>query len=323
MAPATQRAYTINMNRFLSHTRLSLLQLYTRRSSSVDRLLAAYLDHSYESGGSFDYASQTFFGLLHHCPHLRNRLGESRLRLRGWANIRVTRSHPPLTWELTVLFAVTMASWSHHAEAVGMLLSFDCYLRVGELTRLTAADVMVPNDARHGAALQRTSIRLGVTKTGRNQAVTLQNENVATVLQRYMISLGDVPSTSRIFPFSPARLRTLLRTVAVSHGLGAIPYVPHSLRHGGATTDYLRGRSIEQIMQHGRWKSMESAQRYIQQGHAVMGTIAVPTALNNSGAAYARVLVETIDTLRVDRPAPVSTTPASSPRRRRRGIGDQ
>ena len=96
-------------------------------------------------------------------PILRLQLGESRLRLRGWKRLKQHHSHPPLTWELAATFAVTMAKWGHHAEAVATLLAFDCYLRIGELTRLTYADVLQPNDIRAGSDYTGMALRLGIS----------------------------------------------------------------------------------------------------------------------------------------------------------------
>jgi hypothetical protein len=52
-----------------------------------------------------------------------------------------------MTWELTVMFAMTMASWGYHCEAVATLVAFDCLLRVGEVTRMVAIDVGMIRDS--------------------------------------------------------------------------------------------------------------------------------------------------------------------------------
>ena len=46
-------------------------------------------------------------------------------------------------------------------------------------------------------------------------------------------------------------------------------FVPHSLRHGGATHDYLKGLPIEDIMRLGRWI-------YIQSGRAILLSNIIP-----------------------------------------------
>jgi len=56
-------------------------------------------------------------------------------------------------------------------------------------------------------------------------------------------------------------------------------YVPHSLRHGGATRLKMRGVPLEEVMQRGRWAVSPSARHYIQAGEAMLLSVAVPRAV--------------------------------------------
>lgn len=296
IVPSTHRAYNNNLDKFLQHTRLSLPRLLQLPPALLDERLAAYFDHQFSVQGSYHNAAHALYGLIFRCPRLKLELGESRLRLRGWKRLVTQRSHPPITWELTVLFATVMAKWGRHAEAMGTLLSFDCYLRVGELTRLLYSDVVMPNDPRTGSAHRSMALRLAVTKTGPNQWVSLGNADVAAALHCYL-RVFPFLAGDRIFPFSPSSFRHLLRQVADSLGLGHIPYVPHSFRHGGATCDFLRGATIEQIMFRGRWVSMESARRYIQTSRALLIMLQIPAGLNDAGAVLACRVPATVQVL--------------------------
>lgn len=288
LSRATQRTYGNNVNKFLTHTRLTLSQLLRLAPTLVDQRLSEYIDELFAQRGSFDYASQALFGLIYRCPALRHSLGESRLRLRGWKRLKaeLTRSHPPITWELAVVFAATMAQWGHHAEAVATLLAFDCLLRVGELTRLTFHDVVLPHDPRMGSAYTGMVVRLARAKTGLNQSVRLLNPQVQAALHAYLLAHPFL-ARDRIFPFSPASFRLLIRQVADSRGLHDIPYVPHSFRHGGATYYHLRGATIEQIMFRGRWVALGSARRYIQTAQAMLTVLNIPAGLNQTGLQLA------------------------------------
>jgi integrase len=288
LSKATLRTYNNNVNKFLSPTRLTLTQLLQLPPTLVDQRLSEYIDDLFAQHGSFDYASQALFGLIYRCPALRHSLGESRLRLRGWKRLKaeLTRSHPPVTWELAVIFAATMARWGRHAEAVATLLAFDCLLRIGELTRLTFHDVVMPHDPRMGSAYTGMVVRLARAKTGLNQSVRLLNPQVQTALRTYLLAHPFL-AHDRVFPFSPASFRLLIRQVADGLGLHDIPYVPHSFRHGGATYYYLRGATIEQIMFRGRWVALESARRYIQTAQAMLTVLNVPASLNEVGLLLA------------------------------------
>ena len=106
---------------------------------------------------------------------LRLHLGEARLRLRGWKKIlqqlRQSRSHPPLTWELTAIFATVMAKWGRHAEAVATLVAFDCYLRTQRTANVQSSEYRTvlcktltrcstARKVQHGRSLAERSLKI-------------------------------------------------------------------------------------------------------------------------------------------------------------------
>ena len=78
-----------------------------------------------------------------------------------------------------------------------------------------------------------------------------------------------------------------------------VPYVPHSLRHGGATCDYLYagGESLEDILFRGRWASMKSTRQYIQQGPALMAAAStrIPRWQRESGHHFGNAICDLIE----------------------------
>ena len=88
--------------------------------------------------------------------------------------------------------------------------------------------------------------------------------------------------------------------------------MPHSLRHGGATYDFLRGMSIEQIMFRGRWVSMESARRYVQTCKALLIRQRVPQHLHDVGTLLGSRIEEVLVLFRDS--VEVSTRAASTRR---------
>jgi hypothetical protein len=78
-----------------------------------------------------------------------------------------------------------------------------------------------------------------------------------------------------LFPFSAASFRRSLKLSCQELGLSS-DYVPHSLRHGGATRHHLLGRPLEDILMRGRWASTKSARRYIQAGRSMLLSMSVP-----------------------------------------------
>jgi integrase len=294
LAASTLRLYNRNISKLLTHTRLTLHQLLSKKHSRIDKLVSGWIDSLYQAGGSFDYAAQCVHGLAFHDPSLRLNLPISRMFLRGWSRVRQPKSHPPITFEMTVLFASTMASWGFHAEAVGALLAFDCLLRVGELTSIILSDVVMPNDPRTGNAHQNMALRLPSTKTGLNQWVSVEDRRIGEILVHFVNQRGELRPGSPIFPFSPGQFNRLIHRVSAAHGLSSIPYVAHSFRHGGATSSFLSGKSVESVIFRGRWRQPESARRYIQTGRALLITLSIPEELNRTGRRIGRQLVPAI-----------------------------
>ena len=159
---------------------------------------------------------------------------------------------------------------------------FDCYLRESELLRLTVGDVLLPGSSRAGSAFAgRCGLRLGITKRGRDQFVEVLRQEVVVLLFTVVSAARErgAPASTRLFDTSAS---VFLRTFKEAAGaLSLDPHVVvHSCRHGGATGDFLRGKSIQFIQHRGRWASLKSAQHYIQMGRALLvsSTSAVPDA---------------------------------------------
>ena len=295
LAPRSLIAYRRALNIFLVHSRLSFHQLLITPPLTVDHLLSAYIQHTYDHDGSYSNAAQALAALVHYRQDVKLLLFSSRQCIKGWARVKKSVSHPPFTWELAVLLACTFARSGYLGPAVSMLVGFDCYLRVSELTRMRRRDVIMPHDPRMGAAQTQMALCLPIAKTGLDQSVVLRNPVVADVLRLWVshLRLVDRPdSTDRIFDFPDSQLRNLIRNACASLGLGDTPYVPHSLRHGGATADFLRTGDINYVQNRGRWKSMESARRYIQSTRALLAKHQVPAALNQLGAELSVSLLD-------------------------------
>jgi len=285
LAPATLKAYTNSLSSFLSHSRLTPQQLLNLPARTLDRLLAVFIQHSYDSAAPFQYSSNALNAVAYHRPDVKARLFISRQCIKGWKRIKRTLSYPPITWELTVAIAVAMAQRGLHGPAVATLVAFDCYLRVTEMTRIHLHDVVLPNDARMGRAHTAMAVCLAETKTGRNQSVALDRQSVRDILCAWVAhtarNAGE--ANPRLFAFSPDYFRRAMRQACADRGLSHCHYTPHSLRHGGASSDFLTHGSIERVQFRGRWKQMETLRTYVQSARALLAAQQVPPELNQLG----------------------------------------
>jgi hypothetical protein len=238
----------------------------------LDGLLADYLHELYErnDGGGKSLAACTLYGIVKFMPHCEKKLHTSSMSLRGWLKLRPSQSYPPLTYDLAVLIACHMSMKGHLRYGIGVLVAFHCLLRVGELCNIRKDDIADAGDPRLGKEYEGISIRLPKTKTGANQWVTVLDDDIAALLRLLVEESDDV-----MFPFTSSDFREVFKSTCAQLGLSRL-YVPHSLRHGGATRLHLLGWSIEDILLRGRWMSHKSARRYIQAGRAMLLTVKVP-----------------------------------------------
>ena len=151
-----------------------------------------------------------------------------------------------------------MVQNGHIRHAIATLLAFDCFLRVGELVGLRRKYAGDTGDRRMGSEYQGTSLRLKHTKTGPNQWVQVHEPQVVELLR--CVVTGTAKADDHLFPFSAAEYRNVFKTSCAQLGMYH-RYVPHSLRHGGATRWHLLGHPIEDVLLHGRWSSVKSARR--------------------------------------------------------------
>ena len=284
MKPATRQLYLAAVVQVQHYHRMSRAELLSQRPSAVDDMLVRFLNYQANSGGSYHTGVRAVFGVAHLAPHLRAHLPRSRQCLKAWDKLRVQRSHPPVTWELAVLLAVSMSRQGWHAEGVATLLAFDCYQRISEFLQLSGADVARESDPRLGSAQTAMALRLARTKTGLNKFVVLRDPHVARIFSSYL-SFARPAAAERVFPFSEHRYRTVLRYACAALGVSQWRITPHSLRHGGASRDFLAGATIEQIRQRGRWSSAASAERYVQSAPALLLQTNMPTQLRDLAAA--------------------------------------
>lgn len=240
----------------------------------LDVLVCDYLHHLYTSGAGCGKALGvcTVYGLYQRSPQLRGRLLCSELALKGWGKKKPSVSYPPVSWKLAVAVACSLGLNGYARMGIGILLSFDCMLRVSELLALRREDVADSGDVRLDSDHVGMVLILRATKTGKNKEVTVLRDDVRALVRSLV---QQTPRGGRLFPFSATNYRKQFRRACDSVGVGGVGYVLHSLRHGGATDYYRRCQNIEQVMFRGRWAARKSAEVYIKSSRALLLSITI------------------------------------------------
>jgi integrase len=246
-----------------------------------DSELADYFHYLFiEHDGRLRYlAADAVNGIVMFFPQLKFQLASAHKALSGWKRLVPVEKYPPITWEMTVAIAMRLFQRGLHAFAMGTLVSFDCYLRISEMCSVTFSGIACPADARVGEVLEDVALSLPKTKRGMNQWVTVRAQ-VASLLRVFLLS-KTFHADESVFGASTETFRSAFKGAAADLGLPP-SLVPHSLRHGGATFDFLRGLALADVLFRGRWASPRSATHYIQQGRALLLQSHLPQSMRAS-----------------------------------------
>jgi integrase len=286
LAPATLKKYRAAAAEFLQY--LEQHGLFFDTAEECDLLLMQYITYLYMThrGAGKSKAITTYAGIIHYKPAYKGQLLETTLTLKAWERDRPPVSWRALTWDVTLLMAERICSRGAVRAAIGILLAFDCYLRISELLALRTTDIIDSDLARNlGSVYKGMSIALRTTKTGRNQWVTVEDPHVRKLV-RYV--LDNTAPGEHLFPYTAAQVRALIREAGDHFGLAHFHFTTHSLRHGGATRDFLAQKDTEWIRLRGRWASIDSLQRYLHADMVMLIGINVPPQLERHAAQLCR-----------------------------------
>lgn len=254
-----------------------------RTVPELDELLNEYTHHCWEFGGNKSNAVNALWGTIHFLFGVHSYQFPMTLRcLKGWNKLQPSQPWAPLTWEQACVIAVHFTLRGRFDMAVGCLLAFDCLLRNGEMTHLHVADIAFESDPRIGSSFPDVGLRLRKTKGGPNQYTKLRRPEVKDLLREWISTRHG----SMLFDFTSDDFRRVFRAICNDLGFSNM-YVPHSLRHGGATDLWLLTRDLDRVMIAGRWKSKRSARHYIQDCCALLMALSILPSVTSAGKAFA------------------------------------
>ena len=137
-------------------------------AQELDITLSHYLQHVFDTSQKISLAKGAVYGVEHLHPQLKGQLPRSRMSLNGWSKMKPSKPRPPMPKNVMLFLALRFARAGRIDLCLAMLVTFDCMLRVSELTRLKREDGLIPGDERLGSAARGPILRLGRTKTARS-----------------------------------------------------------------------------------------------------------------------------------------------------------
>jgi integrase len=248
----------------LQHNRMSVLAFKALPVFEQDSVLADFVQHSYAQWrGKFrQTVVNAVYAMVRDQPQLRRNIKSTLACLAGWTKLRPSRQHSPIPRDMAVAIATTLVAMGKVKMALAVMTSFEGLLRAQEVLSLRGVHVFPPDLRYPGMHL---SLLIIGAKTGRLQYVTIQDPEVARLLQM------TAPSSTMglLFPFSYSTYLKYFKKAVAILGLPA-RFTPHGLRSGGATHLRLyQGASLEEVRFRGRWASLKSVDAY-QRSSAVL-----------------------------------------------------
>lgn len=270
---ATTRRYTQCLRRFRDWargsrgTRVRWRKAVSGSGSTMDGLLSTYFQLGFEGKvdvGGRSGAAATLCAVADRWPALRGALWVARRSLKAWLRKSRPQRWAPLTLELTATLAVAMAARGHSRAAIGTMLAFDCMLRVSELCRLRARDIADEHKGGIGAGFAGMGVSLRRTKTGPDKYVEVDRADVRGLVSELLPTLRP---QDRLVGLTTSGYRAVFKQACADLGVAGVGFVPHSLRHGGATHMFVVLKApLEAVVLRGRWAAKASAHHYIQAG---------------------------------------------------------
>ena len=164
--------------------------------------------------------------------------------------------------------------------AVAVIAMSAGYLRCSEACSARVGDY---GPVKVTANLSNTSKAFGVftlakTKAGRSQSALIRDRLVHDLLVAQQ-KLAKVRNYTFLFDMTSTTFRhrfaTFLRAYQLD-GESFPKWVPHSLRHGAATYDYIRGIPFADIKARGRWANDRVVHIYLQSGEIALNRLKLP-----------------------------------------------
>ena len=242
----------------------------------MDVALTASLTAQYFAGLAVQEPRVLYYAARWHWNFLNTQLPEANAARLGFARLSRSRLTDPVTWEETLLRAVSVLTLCFDLApkevlarvAIGFLLAFDVFSRRGEMTGARRSELRPPTPGIRGQfALWTLTLfpedRAPTSKTGRqDDTVVVGSSDPARAWIAKLMPL--LASSKHPGPLLLAVSQSLYDKIYKQAGVraGLPPSTPHQMRHGGASVDAINSCSDMSLLERGRWASTMSLKRY-------------------------------------------------------------
>ena len=168
--------------------------------------------------------------------------------------------------------AALVTLWRRRKPVVvaAIALSYVAYLRPGELATLRVRNLVEPIRPGSAGATGRFSLVIREeesdipSKTHTfDDSVILDRPDLLWMDRLWRALITGRPGHALLIPVSQNDLAHEIKNIFEKLGCSKLAIVPYSLRHGRPSWDFMKKfRSLDEIQQRGRWRSLSSVLRY-------------------------------------------------------------
>ena len=292
--PSTLASYRTSLREFYLDADLSAAAVDEEDPAGLEIKILGYLDECYRAGLGPDTGQRLLAALRFLHPRLHRDGGYPLPRvqraLKGWLRLEPPLSRWPLPWPIAAAMIVQSVMRNEWSVAMAVLIGFVAYLRPSELTSLKVKHLLPPLLAKEGggawALLVRSMEDRIPTKTNTfDHSVLLDRPDLLWLGPFYQAMVQDREPNARIFGISQDYLATRIKELGEAASGRALTITAYSLRHGGASWDYLmQHRDINDIMKRGNWRQRNSVRRYEKAAKTIEALQKVPPVLRDAAA---------------------------------------
>ena len=239
VAESTRRVYSRAVSSFILWATINhpSFSISSSSESVIDSILAEYVNSLFiqnPSRGNLQIAINCRAGILLTHPAMSTRLPLTLASTKGWDKTVQRSQRPPMPSSLVFVMIRFFIRRSQLQWALITWMGFDGYFRISELFNRVPEDFMLQDNV--------LAVYLDKSKTGRHQSVVISQPQLIQLYNIYV-------SKEKFFYVSLHGYREAWNAMLASLNAADLGLAPHSLRHGGATHDYLtESRSLEQII---------------------------------------------------------------------------
>ena len=243
----------------------------------LDTAAGDYVNHLYQEGEPYGYATDFVSGLRRLYPRCRRHLGTAQQYCKFWGKGIRRRRALPLPADVLVGMVGVAFAYGDEKGAVTMLVGFLGLLRTEEMLSLRRRQLRFIQDKLVVISLPGSK---GSQRKGYDECVLIHDPMAIRLLLRVVQGLGG---EERVFDGSLRDLGARIKRYAEAFGVSDPSLTPYCLRRGGATWHFARYASLDATQALGRWEHASTAKIYINQA------LSDSTALSLSGRAAARL----------------------------------